>query len=495
MHLMRLVVRDFKRVSVVELRFDGAGLVPVAGRNAQGKTSTLDALAWAFGGPRALPALEQPVREGAERATVIAETDEFVLTRTAGPAGRPRLTVASRNGAAFAAPQALLDRIFTDLTFDPAAFARLGPKLQRERWIEALGLGAELAALERAREEAFAERRDANRDVRQLEAQLEGFEEPGPFTPDEEVSVAELVGAIGEAQALASKNASERIELERADSDLSRATADVERLREELRRAEIRHGKTLEHKRVCEKIVDAHKDPGLEELQRRFASVESDNREARAAKQYRETATRLDGARLRAAELDRRVESAEVKKHEMLSGADLPIEGLTLTDEGLLYRGVPFSQASTSEQIRISVAVAIALEPELRCLRIAEGSLLDAETRRGLDELAREREFLILVETVADGPTGAPGEIYIEDGEVLAPSIQVPPDAGMLELIGERAGVATATRQALDSSAALQVGNGLSLGPAADVRVRRDGATEEEPLELRGTGGDGGPRL
>ncbi len=424
MRLVSLKVQDFKRVEAVELGFEASGLVPLSGKNAQGKTSVLDGLAWAFGGPRAIPATEQPVRDGADRAVVVAETDTLVVRRTTASDGKHRVTVTSKDGRALSAPQKLLDAIYSELTWDAAAFARMSPKEQRERWIEALGLGERLVALEAKREAAYAERRDANRDVRQIEAQLAGLDEPGPFTPDEEVSAADLMAEIAAAQAVVARHAEELVEYNRADAELSRATKDMERIREELRRVELRHAQALEAKRRFEQVLDAQVKPDLEGLQQRLATVESDNREARAAKAYRETATRLDEARARAAELDNQVAVAEAQKHELISGAELPVDGLTLTDEGLLYGGVPLRQASTAEQLRVSVAVAMALEPELRCLRISEGSLLDAESRQAIDDLARERDFLVLVETVADTPTGAPGEIWIEAGEVVEPGVR-----------------------------------------------------------------------
>jgi hypothetical protein len=119
-------------------------------------------------------------------------------------------------------------------------------------------------------------------------------------------------------------------------------------------------------------------------------------------------------------ELEERLAAAERTKADLVAAAPLPVEGLAIGEDGLTFRGMPFSQASSAEQIRTSTAVAIALNPELRCLRISEGSLLDSGTRKAIDDLARERGYLVLVECVTDEPTGGPREIFIEDGTVAS---------------------------------------------------------------------------
>ena len=60
----------------------------------------------------------------------------------------------------------------------------------------------------------------------------------------------------------------------------------------------------------------------------------------------------------------------------------MPVEGLSLTDEGLTYNGVPFSQASQGERLRVAVGMALAMLPEpeegVRVILVRDGSLLDA---------------------------------------------------------------------------------------------------------------------
>ena len=55
-------LENVKRVKAVALQPTENGLTVIGGRNGQGKTSVLDAIAWALGGKRKQPA--KPTREG-----------------------------------------------------------------------------------------------------------------------------------------------------------------------------------------------------------------------------------------------------------------------------------------------------------------------------------------------------------------------------------------------------------------------------------------------
>ena len=95
--------------------------------------------------------------------------------------------------------------------------------------------------------------------------------------------------------------------------------------------------------------------------------------------------------------------------------AKLPVPGLELTEEEILLNGQPFNQGSDAEQLRVSIAVAGALNPRLRVIRVRDGSLLDAKSMAALSEYAEEHDLQVWVETVASNRQTA---VVIEDGRV-----------------------------------------------------------------------------
>ncbi len=76
-----------------------------------------------------------------------------------------------------------------------------------------------------------------------------------------------------------------------------------------------------------------------------------------------------------------------------------------------------------NEQLRASVAIAAAMSPELRVIRIRDGSLLDDGGMKLLAAFAEERDFQIWIERVAgDGKVG----FVLEDGHLkdAAPAME-----------------------------------------------------------------------
>ena len=87
-----------------------------------------------------------------------------------------------------------------------------------------------------------------------------------------------------------------------------------------------------------------------------------------------------------------------------------------MTDEGVTYGDVPLEQASSSEQLRVSVAIGLALNPKVKVLLVRNGNMLDDDGVRALGEMAEAAGAQVWMEWVtanADGVT-----VMIEDGTV-----------------------------------------------------------------------------
>ena len=100
------------------------------------------------------------------------------------------------------------------------------------------------------------------------------------------------------------------------------------------------------------------------------------------------------------------------------SAAEMPVAGLGFDESGVTFGGVPFGQASSAEQIRVSLAMAMALNPTLRVIRIMDGSLLDADSMAAIRAAAEEHDVQVWIEVVGDGD-GDPATIVIDDGEIV----------------------------------------------------------------------------
>lgn len=402
MRIIKLEAENLKRLRAVEITPDG-DVVVIAGRNAQGKTSVLDAIALALGGGAAAKGTSKPIRDGEDTATVVLDLDDLTVTRT-WTGDKTSLTVASKEGARYSSPQAMLDGLVGRLSFDPLAFANQDQRAQLKTLLDLVDLPFDVAELDAQRQAAYDERTVVNRQIKDAKAQLAGLGKPSANVPLEEVSASEALAALQAGQQL-HREAAERSSLIAATSER------IVQLRADLARAE----QDLEAFQLA--ALGAPELPDLDRLQADLDNVETVNRSVRDARAYREKAEALKAREADAAALTARIQECDATKAAGVAAAKMPIDGLGFDETGVLYQGVPFAQASGAERLRVSLAMAMAMNPQIRVIRITDGSLLDSDNMRLIAEQAAEHDFQVWVERVDE--SGAIG-VVIEDGQVRA---------------------------------------------------------------------------
>jgi hypothetical protein len=109
------------------------------------------------------------------------------------------------------------------------------------------------------------------------------------------------------------------------------------------------------------------------------------------------------------------IEAIDDDKQKQLESAKWPVDGLGFSDDGITFGGLPFEQASSAEQLRVAVAIGLALNPTLRVLLIRDGSLLDGDNLEAISEMASEADAQVWLERVGDDGHCA---VVIEDGQI-----------------------------------------------------------------------------
>ncbi|WP_341394031.1 AAA family ATPase [Arthrobacter sp. G119Y2] len=400
--IIKLEANNFKRLRAVEISPDG-NLVVIAGRNGQGKTSVLDAITAALGGTSS-KALPRPIRDGEDKASIVLETEDLIVTRKFTASGST-LTVKGKDGATFSKGQAKLDELLGRLSLDPLAFTQLSDKEQLATLIDLVELPFDPTKLEAERSKVFTERTDVNRRVKELQGQAAQYTVPAD-APAEELSVSALLTKYRDAEVQHRELASSRRTLEAAQ-------AKVQNLRAQLAAAEEERSQARAYFEDWDEAVL----PDLEAIQSQIDNAEQINADVRAARALSEVTDRLTTLQGDAEFLSAQLAAIEKRKAEGLAAATFPVEGLGFDTEGVTYQSVPFKQASGAEQLRVSLAMAIALNPGLKVIRIADGSLLDSTNLQLIEEMAVANDYQVWIEMVDE--TGDFG-ITIEDGAVAA---------------------------------------------------------------------------
>lgn len=424
--IVSLKIENVKVVEAVEIRPDG-NLVIIGGQNGQGKTTTLDCVSYAMGGKRSI--CDEPLRKGAESGSIEMDLGRFIVERTFDKNGTTKLVVRSHDGAKYSSPQDLLDELNGQLGFDPLAFSRMEAKEQARMLRELLGIDTTMLDGERAR--IFDERTIINREGKALKARFLAMPHH-PDAPETRVDTVELARQLEESTASEQVVLDRSIELremqEKWESVNNKQVEVGNKISELVMQID---GLKIESARLHEKAEDFGKaNPVLEKkveeahaavidkqpLMKAIETAGETNQQisenaARAAVQ-----TELNAKRAAAEKNFARLEEIDAEKTKLMAAVEFPVDDLGFNDSGVTYQGVPFDQASSAEQLRVSVAIGIAMNPKLRVMLLRDGSLLDENNMRLISEMAEKNKMQIWLERVG---TGDEVSVVIENGKVL----------------------------------------------------------------------------
>lgn len=406
MKIIRLTAENVKRLKAVEITPDGTVQV-ITGRNAQGKTSVLDAIWLALGGGAAARGTTRPIRDGEDKASVTLDLGDLIVVRT-WAADKTALTVKSADGAKYPSPQAVLDSLVGRLSFDPLEFTRLSARDQVAALLDLVDLDVDLDALAAERALAYDQRTEVGRAGKALEGQLSGLGK-AEDAPLDEVSASALIAEIRAAQEQDSAQAGDRFTRDRLADGVETTKSEIARLTARLAEQETAV-------KVIEKTISKHQpEVDVSALETRLDGVEETNRAVRRNAQRSDVTKRLHEAREAYQAKTDAIAHIDRTKADALAAAVFPVDGLGFDDDGVTYQDIPFSQASSAEQIRVSLAMAMALNPKLRVIRILDGSLLDAENLALIADMAAAQDYQVWIERVADASGVG---VVIEDGQV-----------------------------------------------------------------------------
>jgi chromosome segregation ATPase len=254
------------------------------------------------------------------------------------------------------------------------------------------------------------------------------MEKPAQGTPRQEISMAEELAKV---EALEEKARTHQKFIEQRDTLCETITDNGKRI--EAKQAEI---KELQEqiKSIEREINNIHEDNAkitgqidtmiapeeikpeqIIEARKGLLAIEEKNKAIRRALEFDKAIESLEAAKKEVARLEEGMMKIDLEKQNKIKSAKFPIDGLGMTDEFVTYQSMPFSQLSTGEQIRVSTAVAMSLNPTLKIILVREGSLLDKEGRKEMIKIAKERDYQLWLECVSDDKGVG---IYLEDGAI-----------------------------------------------------------------------------
>lgn len=415
----KLEIENVKRVKAVKLEPSATGLTIVGGNNNQGKTSVLDAIAWALGGNKYKPSQAQ--REGSTIPPSLKITlSNGLIVERSGKNNTLKVIDPSGNKAG----QNLLDSFVEELAINLPKFMEQTGKEKAKTLLQIIGVGPQLVELEMQEKAKYDERHA----IGVIADQKEKFAKEQPYYPDapkELVSIAELIQQQQEILARNGENARKRQNLNVIENDYNFTLANVQRLEKELEEARAKEQVLAQDLDIARKDVSVLVDESTQEIEDSIANIEQINLKVRAnfdkdkaeedAKVYREQYR----------ELDLVIEGIRKQKTDLLTNADLPLPGLSVDDGELLYLGQRWDNMSGSQQLQVATAIVRKLKPDCGFVLIDKLEQMDQIT---LTEFGAwlENEGLQAIATRVS--TGDECSILIEDGYSVKPETKKIPE-------------------------------------------------------------------
>ena len=405
----KLELENVKKIKAVALTPSANGLTIIGGNNAQGKTSVLDAICWALGGNKYKPSNPQNDASVIPPNLNITLSNGLVVERTGK---NSTLKVTDPNGNK--GGQQLLDEFIEQLAIDLPKFMESSSKDKANTLLQIIGVGDQLALLEKEEKELYNERLAIGR-IADQKKKFAKEQEYYQDAPKDLVSPSELIQKQQEILAKNGENQRKRENVARIEQDVAFLNREVDSLRFKLEGKEEELESALADLEIAKKDAVDLIDESTEELEQSIANIDEINRKVRA---------NLDKEKAEdeAREYERQYESLTCKitevrdsKTELLKGAQLPLEGLSVEDGELTYNNQKWDNMSGAERLKVSTAIVRKLNPKCGFVLLDKLECMDMDT---LNEFGRWLEDEGLQAIATRVSTGDECSIIIEDGYV-----------------------------------------------------------------------------
>lgn len=405
--IVQLDVTNFARIKAISITPSPTGAIIIAGRNAQGKSSVLDAIATIIDGAR--HKVPVPVHAGEKEANIVAAfgrdgNAELIVKWRMEADGGKSLVVEDALGHKKSSPAKLMKSLFGYLSVDPFAFANSSGKDQLRMLLTTSGF--DMDDWDVTRGEIFNTRTDVNREVTRLKKYLESIPPVRAGVPDEPVSSADL---LAKRKVFVDDQAKLGAAKDTADSWASRVT----QLEDDLLTAKKNLQAATEYLLSLDAGIDFNGTiVGIDE---QLANIDATNEAVRAKKAYTSSEREFNAADDKSKALSEELVEHDKKLAEAIAEIDLPIKGLSYTDEELRLNDIAFEGASHAEKLKIGTALAIAAQPSAGVILIEDGHSMDSESMEIVTLMAKNHDMQVWIETINAVEDG----IVIEDGGVL----------------------------------------------------------------------------
>lgn len=398
--ISKLEIENVKRIKAVKIEPKENGLTVIGGNNNQGKTSVLDSIAWALGGDRYKPS--QAMREGsAIPPNLHIVMNNGLVVERKGKNSSLKVTDPSGQKAG----QQLLNDFVSQFALDLPKFMEAPGSEKARILLQIIGVGSQLAEMEKEEKELYQERLYTGR----IADQKEKYAKEQPYYPEAPKDLVSPSDLIRQQQEILARNG----ENQRKREQLHQLEQKYQRINEQISALLAEQNQVEEDLNIARKSTLELRDESTVELQENIANIEEINRKVRAnldkdkaeddAKVYREQYDVLTD----------KIEKVRDAKNSLLESAELPLPELSVREGELIYKGQKWDNMSGSDRLKVATAIVRKLNPECGFVLLDKLEQMDMQVLKEFGGWL-EAEGLQAIATRVS--TGDECSIIIEDG-------------------------------------------------------------------------------
>jgi hypothetical protein len=421
-----LKLTNFKNLSHKVIDIGGQSIM-IVGPNGSGKSSLIQALCSPLD-TKIIPT--KPIKKGEDRSMIEVtlkgihggQPAKYVLELYFSPGNeKGRLVVRNEKDEVIKAPATFIKGLIGNCSFDITAWLHESNEKKLRMLKQLTGCEIEIDKVNKAIAEQKSTKKHKKENAEELEAvlknhgytqdQIELYSKPIDIAPIQmelsNISTAITAYTDVEGKMTKFKNAiteeEDKIVKRRAEIERLQALIKAEEAAIELSFAEITKYKNnlVKGDAWLEKTVK----PSSEEISKRLNDATTHNQHHEKVKALAENQRTMMKAKNELIAIDTEVEKLEKQRGDLISKSQLPIKGLSFTEDQIFIDGLPLEsgQQNTASLFDVGVEVAIALNPGLKVIFLHEASLFDEKSLETIIHKIEARGFQVVAEVVESG--------------------------------------------------------------------------------------------
>jgi len=401
MKIVKFLAAQVKGLKVVEFNPDPE-VVKITGANGAGKSTVLDIIKALFTGDT------MPVRKGSSKGLVNIQIGDYNVTWDLKAGETGKVTVKDSKGATMPAPREFLKKMAGNKAIDPLCFIRMERKDQIKTLFQ-LVPGLEKSLKDINDRYAKVQQERSNTLALQTKAKVDLSRIPEHAQVPEMVVVDELAAEVNRINRQNEINTA--LTAEKADyiNQVIDKTKKIDELKLEISRI-VNSLKEIEKMIDDIGVIPPNEDP-LPILDK-IARAEENNQIVREAKERAAKAEEIEILTRTYSEQLEEMKEIEKEKTDLLSDSKMPIAGLSVEGQDVMFNGNPIVDLSFAEKLKVGAAIAVSQNPEAKIILADDISLLDKKSVEILKETCKGFQ-LWMVQNDESGTEG----IFLENGE------------------------------------------------------------------------------